>query len=123
MTPRPAIHYKPASRTAPKGIYTELDKSWHIHFCVNRECRQTYEDYRCEDVSKNERCHDCRGRERPGWETSRDPKPCCYGNTYQVVDKAELIRQRLAGTGPWFKCRTCARSHGWPCHDPNERNA
>lgn len=122
MRRKAVIQHLPPSRT-PQGVYPELRKTWHLHFCRERDCRTVYDDYRCDDVSVNGHCHHHRGRQRPVWDMTRDPQPCCYGNTYQVVSTDELVRQRLAGPGPWFKCRTCARSHGWPCNDPNERNA
>jgi hypothetical protein len=103
-------------------VFTELAKSYHYHFCSNRDCREFYEDYRCEDVSKNGRCHKCRGLEKPLLYESRDPRPCCWGNTEVVLGAERIVRYRLAGPGPWFQCKTCARCHGWPCI-PNERNS
>lgn len=123
MRRKAVIHHRTGrAALTPKGALTEVGKSWHLHFCANRNCRLTYDDYACADVTKNGRCHQCRGLRRPGWDTSRDPQPCCTGNCFQVVDADLIVRHRLAGPGPWFKCKTCARCHGWPC-SPNERKS
>lgn len=122
MRRKALIHHHRPTGTPAQGVYPALRKTWHLHYCRHRDCRTVYDDYDCEDVATNGLCHEHRGLARPVWDTTRDPQPCCFGNTYQVLDPGELIRQRLAGPGPWFKCRTCARSHGWPCNDPNERN-
>lgn len=119
MGRRELIHHKTGKpMLTPKGALTQVGKTWHLHYCVNRECRQIYEDYDCADVGKNGRCHDCRGAvSRPNWIAARDPHPCCTGNTQQVTDPAEIVRYHLGGPGPWFQCQTCARCHGWPCND------
>ena len=116
---RQLIHYKTGHNATLAEVFTKLASIWHLHFCVNRECRLTYECNGgvgfCADPSKNGRCRPCRGKTRSGWDGTRDPQECCHGNCEQVTDKAELIRYRLAGPGPWFQCKTCARCHGWPC--------
>lgn len=108
------INYKATTRVV--DVSRELRASWHLHFCRERECRVVYDCYGCEDPAVNGRCHACRGLRRPVWDASRDPRPCCHGNCSQVTAKEELVRYRLAGPGPWFKCHTCARCHGWPCN-------
>lgn len=114
MRRKAVIHHATGKvKLTPQGALSQVAKSWHLHFCSNRECRITYDDYKCADVAKNGRCHRCRGLERPGWDMSRDPHQCCVGNCVQVTDPDEIVRYRLAGPGPWFQCKTCARCHGW----------
>lgn len=122
MRRKAVVHHRTGHAKTPQGVFTELAKTYHFHFCVNRDCRQFYEDYRCEDPSKNKRCHQCRGLETPLMYEPREPRDCCWGNTEVVTRPENLIRFKLAGPGPWFQCRTCARCHGWPCNDHNERN-
>lgn len=95
------------------GLYKKLRSVPHLHFCSDRDCRLIYED-NCNTPETNERCQNCRGTTR-GLMVPRDPQECCIGNCVQVTDPRELRRYSLAGPGPWFQCRTCVRSHGWPC--------
>lgn len=116
---RQLVHYnRTASAVTPGGVYRELRTTWHLHFCADRDCRLVYEcgPGDCPDVSKNERCRLCRGLRRPIWVAARDPQECCIGNCLQVASPDELLRYRLAGPGPWFQCKSCARCHGWPCN-------
>lgn len=108
---RTLIHYH--KKRTPKTIAQRKGKA-HLHFCVERDCRLIYEDA-CEDVASNGRCHTHRGARRPIWMSARDPQECCIGNCEMVADPDELHRYRLAGPGPWYQCKTCARTHGWPC--------
>lgn len=106
-----AINYKPAE----KGVsLTTLKGSPHFHFCKDRECRQIYEDT-CEQPEINGPCQTCRGVKRELMR-HRDPHECCIGNTDQIIARQHIIRYALAGPGPWYQCRTCARCHGWPCN-------
>lgn len=121
MRRRAVIRYRPSGKVASLAdVYRKLQDTWHLHFCINRDCRVIFECNHCTDVAKNVRCHRCAGRERPQHADARDPKDCCLGNCRQVTDKEDLLRYRLAGPGPWFQCTTCARCHGWPCN-PTER--
>lgn len=116
-----------ASRLTENGLYSGLRKSWHIHFCKNRTCRQTYECTGLVDKKTvcearvNGRCHTCRGAAvRPWWCAARDPHPCCVDNVRQAHDREELLRYRLAGPGPWYLCKSCMRPSGWPLgHNPD----
>ena len=109
------------------ALYSELQGTWHIHFCSNRSCRLTYEctglnkakKTNC-DVRRNGRCQKCRGVNRPLWVAARDPRPCCVNNVRQVTDRTELRRHRLAGPGPWYVCRSCLRPTAWPQGHPTE---
>lgn len=85
----------------------------HLHACTNLDCLATYED-NCSCPAINGRCSRCRGHRVPVWETARAPQPCCVDNTAQVVRVEELLRYDLAGPGPWFQCKTCARCHSRP---------
>lgn len=106
------------------ALYTGLAKSWHLHFCSSRDCRLVYE---CSgpviqmgtcNARSNGRCQKCRDQIRPIWVSSRDPRPCCLNNVVQVLDRADLLTHRLAGPGPWYRCRSCARTTGWPQGHP-----
>jgi hypothetical protein len=120
MRRKAVIQHKPQEG---RGVgVSELASAWHVHACPEPGCNLTYEDAGCADVNVNARpCLGCQGLERPIWERNRDPIDCCPGNTYLLTTKAERLEQRLAGPGPWFKCRTCRRAHPWPVTD--ERNA
>lgn len=85
----------------------------HFHFCRERDCRLVYED-RCGEPEENGLCQLHRGLRR-ALIAIRDPQECCIGNCVQVIEKEHIFRYLLAGPGPWFQCRTCARCHGWPC--------
>lgn len=87
----------------------------HAHGCV--ECSRRYTD-RCRDPGENGLCQLCRGLERPRWETSFEPGDCCPEFSVLVRDSETLGRFNLAGPGPWFKCRACARTHPF---DPKEK--
>lgn len=95
------------------ALYNKLRDSPHFHFCSNRDCRLIYED-NCHEPETNHPCQVCRGTTR-GLMLTRDPQECCLGNCLQVTDPNQLLRYSLGGPGPWFQCRTCIRSHGWPC--------
>lgn len=117
---RQLIHHRTGTRR-PSDVGRDLAKTWHFHTCADRDCRVMYECYGCDDATKNGRCHACRGLRRPTWDLIRDPQPCCQGNCVLVTSKDQLVRYHLAGPGPWFQCKTCARCHGWPCNNPPER--
>jgi hypothetical protein len=118
MRRKAVIQHRPTQGRVGVG---ELASEWHVHACINADCHLTYQDYGCEDVNANGECTACRGLARPFWETQRDPIACCPDNTDLLTTKAERLIQRLAGPGPWFRCRTCRRAHPWPVTD--ERNA
>lgn len=108
-------------RTTQATVYRNLSGKSHVHPCY--ACRVVYM-CNCTNPAVNERCQYCRteGRlDHPVWEVGRFPKPCCTDNCRQVTDNDELIRYGLAGPGPWFQCKTCARSHPKPI--TTERNA
>lgn len=94
----------------------ELRKAAHVHMCGERTCRKVYycHDARQCDLDNNGRCHACRGIRVPIWAEVLDPKSCCLTNTEVVHTREERRRYRLAGPGPWFRCRACSRSNGWP---------
>lgn len=93
---------------------TKLAGVAHFHFCSDRECRLIYEDS-CDTPEVNGRCEPCRGRTRSRYLPVRDPQECCIDNCVQITYRPLLITHQLAGPGPWFQCKTCARAHGWPC--------
>lgn len=110
MRRKAVVHQQPVKK---KPSLTQLAGRHHHHFCSNRDCRLIYEDD-CSDPGVNGRCHLCRGVRRPTFYPIRDPQECCIGNCVQVVDTDRLLIHKLAGPGPWFQCKTCARCHGWP---------
>lgn len=111
MRRKAVIHHKQTVRVRSMA---SLAGEAHLHFCSERECRKVYEDC-CLNPAANGRCHECRGVRRPIWMSARDPQRCCQGNCAHVTNKATLRRYNLAGPGPWYQCKTCARVHGRPC--------
>lgn len=92
--------------------------SQHYHTCTAGDCRQIY-GCNCHAPAVNGRCHEHSEKpwalkERPLGDRVRDPQPCCTDNTRQITYADVLERHRLAGPGPWFICKTCARCHGRP---------
>lgn len=101
-------------------LYKKLATAGHKHFCSDRECRTVYDCldvaflHRCAEPRRNGRCQSCREVVVPAWSAGQQVQDCCANNVRQVIDRAELLAHRLAGPGPWFKCKTCARCSGWP---------
>lgn len=95
------------------GLHNGLRGKYHRHFCADRDCRLFYEDH-CDEPEVNGRCQHCRGTSR-AHAAVMDPQECCIDNCKQVLLSDDLLRYQLAGPGPWFQCKTCARTHGWPC--------
>lgn len=101
----------PATRSTS---LTALAGKHHKHYCTNGGCRLAYED-NCEEPEVNGECSLCRGWRRSIYDMWLDPQECCIDNTYQVLNRGELLRFRLGGPGPWYQCRTCFRHHPYPC--------
>lgn len=107
-----------APRATPEGVLKKLRGSLHYHSCST--CRFRVYRCACNQPAINDRCQLCRGVRRPIYEAARDPRPCCIGNCTLVSRAEELARYDLAGPGPWFQCRTCARCFGeYPKETPN----
>lgn len=96
------------------ALRTALRKGLHKHFCKNNSCRRIYQCYHCDDPFMNGRCDRCRGMSRPIWIAQFDAHDCCVDNCKQVTTNEERKSAMLAGPGPWYRCRTCKRAHGWP---------
>lgn len=81
----------------------------HHHGCT--DCRRRYV-CACDTPQINSTCNSCRsGRVGEGaraWE----PQPCCLAD-YRLCETYDRDVHKLAGPGPWFRCRTCART--FPC--------
>ena len=103
------------------ALFKKFRTSQHRHFCSDRNCRRSYQCQAviylhdgCPEPRQNARCAQCRGgaesRMYAGWE----PRECCRNNVAQVTNRDELLSYKLGGSGPWFKCKTCARCTGWP---------
>lgn len=110
-----------AKRITPEGVLAKMSGRLHYHSCTT--CRVRVYSCACRQAPKNGRCQVCRGVRRPIWEAARDPHPCCYGNCNQVIRADDLARYSLAGPGPWFQCRTCARCFGEYPKDKEPTNA
>lgn len=85
----------------------------HYHGCTH--CKRRYPDA-CEDRKPNT-CPSCRMGRTSIYMTGIDPRPCCTENA-RLANKDDLKTYRLAGPGPWWLCRECARQFAF---DP--RNA
>lgn len=92
----------------------------HFHSCSRQTCRLLY-SCRCEEPLVNGRCHEHRDLRRPSHDAVRDPQPCCVENTFHVTSPEEIAAHELAGPGPWFRCKTCARSFGFRVTSPDPR--
>lgn len=79
----------------------------HHHGCTG--CRRRYV-CACTTPEENDRCNFCiSGRlGASAW----DPRPCCLTDS-RLCENYDRDAHKLAGPGPWFKCRTCART--FPC--------
>lgn len=115
-------HLPTTKKVSLASVHRDLDGKNHRHVCTNQSCRLMYED-NCHDAAVNGRCHFCRGARRP-WVyedglSGHDPRPCCIDNTVALTEPKDLRRYDCAGPGPWFQCRTCFRTHGHPCTEPD----
>lgn len=82
---------------------------YHAHGCT--ECGRRYTDS-CQSTAVNGRCYGCRtGRSRSKWDQDFDPILCCRTDSALIKDKETLSRYNLAGPGPWYRCKTCSRTH------------
>lgn len=97
----------PSATTA--AVVRKMAGVEHFHGCAAPGCRVAY-SCRCTTPEVNGRCHACRGVRRPVHEAYRDPRPCCAGSEL-VTATTSIATYLLAGPGPWFQCRTCARCH------------
>jgi hypothetical protein len=110
------------ARISDAALYKKFQTLGHRHFCSDRTCRRIYQCLAviylrggCPNPRVNGRCAPCRGYPVPEtFEIAWAPRECCRNNVRQITDRDELLSHRLAGPGPWFKCKTCARCHGWP---------
>lgn len=109
------------AKVSEAALYKKFRTIGHYHFCSDRDCRRIYQCLAvvfldgCPEPHRNARCAPCRGypisRMHEDYLTPRD---CCRNNVTQMTDRDQLLAFRLAGPGPWFKCKACARCHGWP---------
>ena len=106
-----------AAKPTARGVLTKLAGKLHYHACC--DCRLVY-SCSCAAADVKARCSACRETRphpRSAWDTARDPMPCCVNNVRQVTTADDLLRYQLAGPGPWFICKTCARCHSKPPTD------
>jgi len=99
-----------APRQTSVGVLNRLRGKHHWHACTT--CKVRVYGCHCQATETNGRCQACRGGRRPVWELAREPRDCCLVNCKQLLSADELERYQLAGPGPWFQCRTCARCFG-----------
>jgi hypothetical protein len=81
----------------------------HAHGCV--VCSQRYCDA-CATPFINGTCpeHQVLTRPRPLWDRNRDPRDCCRTNSREADHDTRQL-YALGGTGPWWICRVCSRTH------------
>lgn len=98
-------------------VVRRLRNKHHAHGCA--DCGLRYTDA-CESPDLNERCSKCRvGQERALWDQNSDPDRCCRTQSRQVTDAETVMRYKLGGPGPWFRCQKCSRTHSF---DPRSVN-
>lgn len=78
----------------------------HFHGCI--ECRSRYSDS-CQVLKADGVCNPCRSGIPSGRQRAWGPAACCLENS-RLCEKYDRERYKLAGLGPWFVCRTCART-------------
>ncbi len=100
-----------APQIKPEATIAGFAGRFHLHSCTS--CGHTY-GCSCTSPAVNGRCGDCRtDHGRPLWDRDRDPAPCCGRDQLDLLTRADDLKTyQLAGPGPWWKCRTCARVHG-----------
>lgn len=76
----------------------------HYHGC---QCGRTYGDA-CTTPEKNGRCNPCISGIPSKLARGREPTVCCLTNL-RPAEKYDRERYNLAGPGPWWICKTCAR--------------
>lgn len=98
--------------------YTPLAK-WkgeqHFHGC--KDCRGRYYDA-CAELKADGICNPCRSGIRSARQLAWAPAACCFENS-RPAEKYDRDQHKLAGLGPWFVCRTCART--FPVHPEQVR--
>jgi hypothetical protein len=105
------------STFAPAARRSRKVPEFHAHGCVS--CGRRYQDS-CKNGTMNADCTTCRtGHPAPLWDRDWAPVACCKKpkGCRLVTDVATLTKYLLGGTGPWFICYTCARTHPF---DPME---
>jgi hypothetical protein len=84
-------------------------KKQHHHGC--KGCRRRYV-CACSQPESDGRCNACISGRRSVYTAAWEPQSCCLIDA-RPCDKYDRDRYLLAGPGPWFTCRTCART--FPC--------
>lgn len=107
-----------ARRTGPttsKGLTRSTQsktlkiRPFHAHGC--EVCSARYTDA-CDTPLVNGRCslhRERHPRPRVVWDTDVDPVECCRTNAIPANDHTREL-YALGGPGPWWICRTCART-------------
>jgi hypothetical protein len=82
----------------------------HNHGCTR--CRRRYWDA-CQDPNTASLCNSCVTGRVSAWARGGEPAACCTTANVRPADRTDRERYLLAGQGPWFLCKTCARQ--FPC--------
>ena len=77
----------------------------HYHGCI--KCHLRYHDA-CESPAHDSRCPSCITGRISAYQAAIEPRPCCLTDA-RLAKKDDRERYTLAGAGPWWLCRTCAR--------------
>lgn len=93
-----------------------LAKTLHVHGCMR--CRHRYED-NCADPMHDALCSLCRSNGQtpdPWWPEARMPDICCLSDARSLdrnfkYDRDLMASLALVGAGPWYRCKTCGRTH------------
>jgi len=90
----------------------QLRNKHHAHGCT--ECSLRYTDA-CATPEVNDLCLGCRtGRlERALWDVNSNPDRCCSTQSRKVTDAETVMRYKLGGPGPWYRCTKCSRTHSF----------
>ena len=100
------------ARSFVQRVYVPSKKdesAWHHHGCT--ECGKRYSDAHGSFTGgENGLCQECRGGERPLWDTNGDPIECCLTQSRLVDDPKVLLSYKLGGSDPWYQCKKCKRA-------------
>lgn len=77
----------------------------HYHGCTN--CHLRYHDA-CHTPELDGLCPSCTTGRISAYQQAIEPRACCYVDT-RLANRDDRDVYKLAGPGPWWLCRTCAR--------------
>ena len=118
MRRKHVIKQRPVNRPGVLTAVRNMAGKAHQHACTTEGCVARF-DCSCESPEHNGACPEHRGSPKPSWAHYREPKACCVANTEHVSSPEVIAAHQLAGPGPWFRCRSCARTFGHPITEEN----